>query len=563
MNESYVEDVPLPLIYTTKSDVIVSFDMDQLPPTFPLLQTGCALGECFDSFESSGEFYLATYKKKAYLLLPNPVSLEGRTEVVYLIAPGGQYVQLLEKVRELDTYNRELDAIIESSYDGFYITDHEGKTLNVNSAIERITGIPKEYYVGKNINDLLQRGILKESVTHKVLDKKERVTLVQKNYSGKETLLTGSPVFDGKGEVEKVVTNIRDLSELNDLHEEINKVQKLNDQYKHELERMKAYQHHDPDVVLRSDRMQEVFAVAERLANVDATVLILGETGVGKDVFAKHLYRISNRFDTGKLIKVDCGAIPKDLLESELFGYERGAFSGASLSGKPGMFELANNGFLFLDEIGELTLPLQVKLLRALQEKEIQRIGGTTTRVVNVRVIAATNQNLKQMVQDGTFREDLYYRLNVVPISIPPLRERRDDILPLVQHYLNQALEKYNLSKWFARELKEFFYQYNWPGNVRELSNLIERLILTVPTDKIELLDLPEEYRMNSVTAEVKSKQRYTLKEAVAEAEKAVLIEALETCKTTYELAEHLNTSQATVVRKLKKYKLQPSAIQY
>lgn len=325
---------------------------------------------------------------------------------------------LLVDAHETEKLNRALDAIIENSYDGIYITDQNGITLYTNSAIERITGIPKEYYIGKSVDQLIKRGILNTSVTHKVVKLRRTVSVVQDNFAGKETLITGSPVFNEEGEIEQVVTNIRDLSDLNELMHELTKVNELNNQYKQEIEKLRKITSQD-GVVFVSDKMKMIYEIAERISDIDATVLILGETGVGKDVLARNIYNRSIRSKKGDFVKINCGAIPADLLESELFGYEGGAFTGANQKGKPGMFEVAESGILFLDEVGELPLQLQVKLLRALQEREIQRIGGTKPKKIDVRIIAATNRNLLEMVKVGEFREDLYYRLNVIPITIP------------------------------------------------------------------------------------------------------------------------------------------------
>ncbi|UTE77243.1 sigma-54-dependent Fis family transcriptional regulator [Rossellomorea sp. KS-H15a] len=463
--------------------------------------------------------------------------------------------QVTQEVKELRTLNRELEAIIESSYDVIYITDKNGVTLKTNSAIERITGIPKEYYIGKSVDALMKRGILKSSVTQKVIEQKRSVSTVQYNYSGKETLITGNPVINDDGEIEKVVTNIRDLSELNELQTALKKANELNNSYKKEIERLKGVTKRDGDVVIASHQMKLIYEMAERIADVDATVLILGETGVGKDVLAKFIYSQSIRAKQGEFIKLNCGAIPPDLLESELFGYEAGAFTGANSNGKPGMLELADNGILFLDEVGELSLALQVKLLRTLQEKEIRRVGATKSKKVNVRIIAATNRNLKEMVHNGEFREDLYYRLNVIPIAIPPLKGRRDDILPLIQLFLQQTNHKYGKDRTIDVKLNDFFYRYNWPGNVRELSNLIERMVLTTQGKELTIRDLPIEYKESNNSSLVFT-ELMTLKEAVEIAEEKVLSLAVNTCHTTYEIAEALGTSQPTIVRKLKKYRL-------
>ncbi|MFD4819078.1 sigma-54 interaction domain-containing protein [Peribacillus butanolivorans] len=464
---------------------------------------------------------------------------------------------LLVDAHETEKLNRALDAIIENSYDGIYITDQKGITLYTNSAIERITGIPKEYYIGKSVDQLIKRGILNTSVTHKVVKLRRTVSVVQDNFAGKETLITGSPVFNEEGEIEQVVTNIRDLSDLNELMHELTKVNELNNQYKQEIEKLRKITSQD-GVVFVSDKMKMIYEIAERISDIDATVLILGETGVGKDVLARNIYNRSIRSKKGDFVKINCGAIPADLLESELFGYEGGAFTGANQKGKPGMFEVAESGILFLDEVGELPLQLQVKLLRALQEREIQRIGGTKPKKIDVRIIAATNRNLLEMVKVGEFREDLYYRLNVIPITIPPLRERREDILALTDLFLTKANEQYKFSKEIDSRLKEYFFQYDWPGNVRELNNIVERLVVLTNNQLLTLSDLPEEYQqVNQNHSNLKG--TLTLKEAVERAEKEILTKAAQTYQTTYEIAEALDSSQATIVRKLKKYQLKVS----
>ncbi|MDO7487244.1 sigma 54-interacting transcriptional regulator [Peribacillus frigoritolerans] len=461
---------------------------------------------------------------------------------------------LLIDAHETDKLNRALDAIIENSYDGIYITDQDGITLYTNSAIERITGIPKEYYIGKSVDQLIKRGILNASVTHKVVKLRRTVSVVQDNFAGKETLITGSPVFNAKGEIEQVVTNIRDLSDLNELMHELTKVNELNNQYKQEIEKLRKITSKD-GVVFVSDKMKMIYEIAERISDIDATVLILGETGVGKDVLARNIYNRSIRSKKGDFIKINCGAIPADLLESELFGYEGGAFTGANQKGKPGMFELAESGILFLDEVGELPLQLQVKLLRALQEREIQRIGGTKPKKIDVRIIAATNRNLSEMVKSGDFREDLFYRLNVIPITIPPLRERREDILALIDLFLTKANEQYKFSKEIDSRLKEYFYQHDWPGNVRELINIVERLVVLTDNQILSINDLPEEYQPENRN-QPNLNATLTLKQAVERAEKEILAKAAQTYQTTYEIAEALDSSQATIVRKLKKYRL-------
>ena len=465
---------------------------------------------------------------------------------------------LTVKVREMERLNRHLDAIIENSYDGIYITDRNGVTLRTNSAIERITNIPKEYYINKRTEDLVKRGILEDSVTNKVLEKKRTVSVMQLNYLGRETLLTGNPVFNEDGEIESVVTNIRDLSDLNQLQQALREANELNKDYRMEIERLRDHLAQMGDMtIIKSEQMVKIYEMAARIANADATVILYGETGVGKDVLAKYMYHRSERSKSGKYIKINCGALPSELLESELFGYAGGAFTGANKNGKPGLFELADNGVLFLDEVGEMPMALQVKLLRVLQDKEIQRVGGTASKKVNVRIIAATNRNLKKMVEEGEFREDLFYRLNVIPITIPPLRERREEILPLADLYLRQCNEKYGMYKQLDKELKTFLYQHEWSGNIRELANLIERITLLHLEDTLGIEHLPPDYQPSEQINTSEERAILSLKEAAERAEKKALMLAAEQFDSTYEIAEALQTSQPTVVRKLKKYKIE------
>lgn len=496
-------------------------------------------------------FVQAKYDERMFVFFENAYS--ECDETLYIGVETNELNSILRENEELKSLTGELDAIIENSYDAIYITDKDGFTLKTNSAIERITGIPQEYYLGKNVQALMKRGILQNSVTHKVLEHKRTISLVQKNYTGNETLLTGSPVYNDEGEIIKVVTNIRDLSDLYELQSELVKVNKLNDQYKKELNRLKNKADVTKGIITKSEAMKRIYDTAKRIANIDATILILGETGVGKDVLANYIHDNSYRVKQGEIIKVNCGAIPGELLESELFGYEEGAFTGASRKGKEGMFELADKGTIFLDEIGELPLHLQVKLLRVIQEGEIQRIGGTKPKKIDIRIITATNRNLKQMVQLGEFREDLYYRLNVIPLQIPPIRERKDDILPLIHLFLGEMNEKYNLQKELDYSLKDFFLTYNWPGNIRELSNLIERLVVTTREEIITVDKLPSEYLTSN---DYGSSSLISLKEAVELAEKKVITLAAERYSSTYDMAEALGSSQSTIVRKLKKYNI-------
>jgi transcriptional regulator with PAS, ATPase and Fis domain len=301
--------------------------------------------------------------------------------------------------------------------------------------------------------------------------------------------------------------------------------------------------------------MKELVKIATRIARVDSTVLIQGESGVGKELIADVIHQNSNR-KKGPLIKINCGAIPENLLESEFFGYEPGAFSGASKNGKVGIFELAAGGILFLDEIGDMPLSLQVKLLRVLQDKEITRVGGVKKLTVDIRILTGTNRNLHEMIINRQFRQDLFYRLNVVPIRVPSLRERREDIPVLANYFTEYFSNKYrtsNINKHLDPDVIACFMEHDWPGNVRELENLIERLVVTTAHDKIIVDDLPFWLNRSHFNADL-DMESISLRCAVEDTERKILENAFSRCKSTYEVARALNVNQSTVVRKAAKY---------
>lgn len=312
-------------------------------------------------------------------------------------------------------------------------------------------------------------------------------------------------------------------------------------------------------IVARSAAMGELVRTAVQVARVDCTVLLLGESGTGKEVLAKLIHEQSQR--TGPMIKVNCGAIPENLLESELFGYEHGAFTGAKKEGNVGKFEQAHLGTIFLDEIGDIPLHLQVKLLRTLQEKEIVRIGSNIAKKIDIRVIAATNKNLYKMVQEGNFREDLYYRLNVIPLNIPPLRERREDIMPLIYFFKRKFEQKYKLKRDCSSQVVKVFMSYDWPGNVRELENVIERIfVIAAPNEMISSEMLIRDYlninRQKSSSGAISVHSLTSLNQGVEEVERQLIIMALNRFRTLKEVASALKVDESTISRKIKKLKI-------
>lgn len=492
-----------------------------------------------------------------------PVFLNG--EIVGVMSIFQDISEYENIVTELETYkriNKELDAIIESCYDGLYITDGNANTLRVNKAYERISGLNAKDLIGRNMRDLVKEGIFDQSVTLEVLKKYEPVTLIQEISSDigkKKVIVTGNPIFDeDKKEIILVVTNVRDITELEDLKKELEHRRNLSDKYLSELTELRLDLFSKEHFIARSEKMKNIIRMALKVAQVDSSVLITGESGVGKGKLAKLIHQASKRKDY-PFIKINCGAIPEALIETELFGYEKGAFTGAKIEGKPGLFEIANNGTIFLDEIGELPLNLQVKLLGILEDKEVIRVGGTKPKKVDVRVIAASNTDLKKLTEEKRFRHDLFYRLEVVPLHIPPLRERREDIFPLIQHFLNRFNTFYGLKKKFTSEAIDCLINYDFPGNIRELENLIERLVVVGNDNMINIDDIPQYIKRNLIlTKEIPSDgdQNKKLSSAIATFEAKLIENVLQKYGTTYKAAEVLGVNQSTIVRKIKKYKI-------
>ncbi len=456
----------------------------------------------------------------------------------------------------------ELEDILEASYDGLFITDGKGKVLMVNSAWERICGIHRDSVVGNYAQDLVQNGMYSESCAYRALRERRKTTIMLKmtdgDKVGQEIMATGIPIWGDDGDIRRVVVNVRDITELIYLKELLEKTKQLNEIYAAEIEQMRFQQKdQDGDIVARSPKTKRVLEMAAQVSKVDSSVLITGESGTGKEVVADAIHRLSHRAN-GPLIKVNCGAIPENLLESELFGYEPGAFTGARKQGKPGMFELAQKGTLFLDEVGDIPVNVQVKLLRALQDHEIIRVGGLGPFPVDVRIVAATNRNLKEMVNNGSFRDDLYYRLNVVSIEIPPLRERKEDIPLLVLSFLKKINKKYGFERRFSSTVAEHFMHYSWPGNIRELENVIEQMLVMTEDEEIKIGHLPTYmlHRSFHVGGDTMVESNVSLDKAVENLQMQMLQHAMKIHGSTRKAASALKISQSALMRKIKKYRI-------
>lgn len=443
-----------------------------------------------------------------------------------------------------------LERIIESSFDGIYITDGQANTLMVNKSYEDITGLNREDLIGHNMHELVETKLISQSATLLVLQDKTTKTIEQEFKNGKRALVTSTPILDDSGEVMIVVTNVRDITALLALRSQVEKNRQLATKYLNEIEEMRLQLLNTSDIIAHDEHMLDTLRLAKRVAKVDTTVLILGETGVGKEEVAKFIHKASGR-SSQAFIKVNCGAIPENLMESELFGYEKGSFTGANKEGKMGLFEVANGGTLFLDEVGELPFDMQVRLLRVLQEHEIMRIGGLRPIKVDVRIIAATNRNLEEMVKARQFREDLFYRLHVVPISILPLRERKEDILPLIQHYVSELNQKYGWQKSFSKDALMTLFTHSWPGNVRELKNIVERMIVMSDQDVITQSDIVGIPGIDEKPLEpVQTVRALSLKEAVDQLEGDMIEQAFRRHGNVRDAAKELKIDASTLVRK-------------
>lgn len=528
----------------------------------------------FDIIKSHIEQRIFTFCITQYVL---EVSVYSQNREYYVVFQTFlEQNRLQHELEELRNIRNELNEVIQSSFDGIVIVDHTGKIIFQNRSYEKITGIKVADCIGRNLKELLNENIIDISASLKVLEEKKSVTITQKTNTGATVLVSAVPIKNSQDEIIKVVNNVRDLTTLNSMQAEIAQLEKLNVEMNQELQSLRNQMNPKFTIVANSDEMNYVVNRALKIANVDSTILIQGPTGVGKEKIVELIHYHSLR-KHGPFIKINCGAIPENLLETELFGYENGAFTGANTKGKKGLFEIANEGTLFLDEIGEMPLHLQVKLLRVLQQKEITRVGGNTPIPINVRVIAATHRDLKSLVQEDRFREDLYYRLNVIPIHIPSLHERKADIIPLIYFFLKEFNEKYQLNKQFSKEVLLKLENLPWPGNIRQLQNFVERITLLSPADVIELDDIIEEFENESfieennlinVAVDQKKKNPHVLfsqnnllqqnlsyKDLVTKFETHLIQEALHQHQSIRKAALHLKMNQSTLVRKIQKLK--------
>ncbi|WP_241481482.1 sigma-54 interaction domain-containing protein [Mesobacillus campisalis] len=443
---------------------------------------------------------------------------------------------MLDAMQIPEITGETLKKILDHSSDEIFVIDGNGRIIFVNKVCEKHYGLKPEDVVGKHNAELYEKGYWKPSIVPQVLKEKKPVTIRQTTYIGAELLTTAVPILNEENEIELIVTTSRELQTFKS-------IKKVRDSQPEEAP------HSIP--LTNCSKMKDILKVCEKIAKVDSTILIQGESGTGKGVLAQYIHDISSRKHK-TFLKLNCAALPEDLLESELFGYVEGAFTGANRHGKKGLLEIADKGTLFLDEIGELPLSLQAKLLQVIQEKQYLPIGGYQTKKVDVRIIAATNRDLFEMVGNRSFREDLFYRLNIIDIYLPPLRERKEDIIPLTYNFLYAFNKKYEMNKIISQECLDIFYEYHWPGNIRQLENVMERLVVT-SDQTIGRNDLPELIAQN-IKPQTQLALPSKLDDAIEHVKKVLVAQSYEKYKSSRKVAKDLNISQTRAVKLISEY---------
>lgn len=461
--------------------------------------------------------------------------------------------------------NQQLKTIFKASHDGIWVCDGQGKVIDINEASEKLNGIQAKRIIGKNVTDLVNEGLFDRSVTLEVLETKRQVSVIQKIKRTKKILLaTGTPAFDDEGNIFLVVINERDMTQLNTIQKQLEQSRMVTEKYKNKLAELSLLELKDQEIVAEDKKMRQVLYLALKLAHLSASdILILGESGTGKGLLAKFIHKNSNR-NKKPFVQINCATLPENLLEAELFGYEKGAFTGARQEGKAGLFELAHEGTLFLDEIGDLPHSLQAKLLKYLDDHEVMRLGGLKSKRIDCTIIAATNRDLEGLVQQKRFRKDLFYRLNAFTISIPPLRERPDDIFELVSFYMKKYGKEYRLNRRISPDTLKMLQEFAFPGNVRELKNMLKKAVVMSEHDSVDEM-IRQSLSTDSghcITPSINAQQVNGLTNQIFDVEKEILQNAMARCKSTREMARYLKISQPTVVRKLKKHRLYRESMQ-
>ncbi len=516
-----------------------------------------------EKFQTINEFIdVKSSNGNTYEMKQGKIKINNFQYYIFFFADNSLTDELENQIDYLNKQQYLYSEMFNKLEEGIYMTDERGKTIYVNDAFLNLSGLARDKLIGKTVYELKNTDVLPNSCCAKVIETKDSVSTINNYYTGQKCLVSGSPIRDENGNLKRTIAVIRDVTELEMLMKSIAKEENLAMSFSKRMEELGTKDSEREVIITKNSKMKSLYEKADKIVEVDSSILILGETGVGKDFLTTYIHTQSPRKDKGNLIKINCGAIPEHLIESELFGYEEGAFTGAQRGGKKGLFEEAGEGTIFLDEIGDMPYTLQVKLLNALNDRKFYRIGGSKPMQFKARVIAATNSNLQELVKAKKFRADLYYRLNVVTLYIPPLRERKEDILPLASNFLDYYNSKHRRNCYFSPECMESFLMYKWPGNIRELKNIIERLVLisedvTISEDLFREQVSQEPLQNEMTELFQKSKSKLPLKEQMKIHEKKIIEQTLRETETLKEAADRLKVDVSTIVRKKQKYDIE------
>ncbi|MCB8817147.1 sigma-54-dependent Fis family transcriptional regulator [Desulfosporosinus shakirovi] len=530
---------------TTKEEAVGRFLNDIIIPTglLEVLRNGIP--------EYGAKFQVG---RRLYISNRTPIMKDGEVVgAVGVFQDVSEIEKVLQELQSVKQLNEELQTIIASSYDGLIICNGQGDILRCNPAVGRILEAPWERLVGRPFKELVDKGIFKNNIIQLVKKQGGFISILERPFTKHSLVITANPVFSEEEEIVKIVINIRDMTELEFLREALEESKQLSEKYESQIALMRNHKEIGTELRYCSIIMNNVLDLAYRVSQVDSPVVLVGEQGVGKEEIARSIHFQSKR-SKGPFYKINCGSVPEHLLEIELFG--EGTFNGRNI-GKPGGLELANQGSVYLENIGNMPLNLQGRLVRVLQDKMLQATGEKDRKSIDIRILSGTEKPLKKLVEKGLFRSDLFYTLNIVPIKVPALRERKEDLIPLVLFNLEQNNKRHGFEKVFSPEAVQLILDYPWLGNVREMANVVERLAVTANEKVIsaeevdEVLYEKEQSPLKTVTVT----GVVPLKEAIIDLEQQLLSLAMKLHGTTVKAAEALGVNQSTVVRKLQKLK--------